>query len=44
MEKTQTELLNVDGSLFQFTEGRLIAINKDILRDVIARHIVSLRL
>jgi hypothetical protein len=43
-EKTQTELFNVDGSLFQFTEGRLIAINKDILRNVIARHIVSLRL
>jgi hypothetical protein len=44
VEKTQTELFNVDGSLFQFTEGRLVAINKDILRDIIARHIVSLRL
>jgi hypothetical protein len=43
-EKTQTELFNVNRSLFRLTEGRLIAVNKDVLRDIIARHIVSLRL
>ena len=31
-------------SLFRLTGGRLIAVNKDVLRDIIARHIVSLRL
>jgi hypothetical protein len=43
-EKTQTELFNVNRSLFRLTEGRLIAVNKDVLRDIIARHIVSLPL
>ena len=43
-EKTQTELFNVDRGLCHFTEGRLVAVNKDILRDIITRHLVSLRL
>jgi hypothetical protein len=43
-EKTQTELFNVDRGLHHLTEGRLVAVNKDILRDIIARHIGSLRL
>ena len=34
----------MDRSLYRLTEGRLIAINKDVLRDIITRHIVSLRL
>jgi len=43
-EKTQTELFNVDRGLCHLTEGRLVAVNKDILRDIITRHIGSLRL
>ena len=43
-ERTQTELFNVNGELYQLTEGRLVAINKDILRDIVARHLVSPRL
>ena len=44
MEKTQTELFNVDRTLFHLTESRLVAITKDILRDIINRHLVLLRL
>jgi hypothetical protein len=43
-EKTHTELFNVDRGLCHLTEGRLVAVNKDVLRDIITRHIGSLRL
>jgi hypothetical protein len=39
-----TELFNVNRGLIWLNGGKPVAINKDILRKVIARHIVSLRL
>src|SRR5262245_54448333 len=43
-EATRTELFNVNGSLFWLTEGRLVAVGKDVLREIIRKHVVSLRL
>ena len=43
-EKLVTELFNVDGSLFWLDAGRLVPANKNVLRDLITRHFVSVRL
>jgi hypothetical protein len=48
-EATVMELFNVNGSLFQLVpceggRGRLVAVNKDVMRDIITRHIAGVRL
>jgi hypothetical protein len=42
--RTQAELFSQDGQLVQLREGRLVAINKEGLRAIVAKHIRSVRL
>jgi hypothetical protein len=39
-----TELFELNGILVHLTEGQLVPVNKDVLREIIKRHIVSVRL
>jgi hypothetical protein len=38
------ELFELNGGLFWLDKGRLVPVNKDVLREIIARHIVAMRL
>ena len=38
------ELFNMNGGLVWFNEGRAVPVNKDVLREIITRHLVSVRL
>jgi hypothetical protein len=43
-EAAIAELFELNGGLFWLDKGRLVPVNKDVLRNIIARHIVAMRL
>jgi hypothetical protein len=43
-EAAIAELFELNGGLFWLDKGRLVPANKDVLRNIIARHIVAVRL